>query len=579
MDKHTLKRILSYIKPLRWHVLGAVLCSIISVTLTLLAPILVGNSIDLMLGTGLVRFAEIGKIIIKLIIIIIAIALFQWLLSHITNIISYKTACSIRTQIFQKLNSVPLSYVDSRPHGDIMSRVINDVDSIGDGLLQGITQLFNGVVTIIGTLCFMLSINVEITAAVVVITPLSIFVATFIAKTSYKMFVEQAKTQGELSGYVEETVSNQKIVKSFSYEPRNIRHFEKINSRLYNCGVKAQFYSSLANPCTRFVNSLVYASVGVIGSLGAIYNGLLTVGQISCFLTYANQYTKPFNEITGVVTQIQNAFAAAQRVFDVMDTDSEINPEGDKKGLSVVGKIDFENVSFSYKPSVKLIQNLNLHVSPGEKVAIVGPTGCGKTTFINLLMRFYDINSGKIYIDDVNIADMSRETLRKNFGMVLQETWLYSGTIKENICYGKPHASDEEIIAAAKAAHAHNFIKRLPNGYDTVLSENGINLSQGQRQLISIARIMILDPPILILDEATSSIDTRTESQIQHAFAKLMRGKTSFVVAHRLSTIQNADVILVMNQGNIIEQGNHRELIEKNGFYAKLYTSQFSTDL
>ncbi len=549
-------------------------------------------------------------------------ALFQWLMSLCTNIVTQKTVKDLRTTAFNKINEVPLKYIDSNPHGDIINRVVNDIDLISDGLLQGFTQLFTGIVTIVGTLLFMLSINVSIALVVVLVTPLSLFVASFIAKKSHNSFKVQSATRGELSGYIEEMLGNQKVVKAFSYEDEAEEKFKEINARLYESGVKSQFYSSLTNPSTRFVNGIVYAAVGVIGALLAI-KGKLTIGDISCFLSYANQYTKPFNEISGVVTELQTAFASAKRVFNLLDelpetpedkdaislvkADGylEINnvnfsysenkklienlnlnnlldelpetPE-DKDAISLVkadGYLEINNVNFSYSENKKLIENLNLKVKPGNRIAIVGPTGCGKTTIINLLMRFYDVTSGEIKVDNTNIIHLTREGLRRNFGMVLQDTWLYSGTVKENIAYGKTDATDEEIIEAAKAAHAHNFIMRLPNGYDTLINDDGSNISQGQKQLLCIARVMLTKPPMLILDEATSSIDTRTEIYIQKAFDKMMEGRTSFIVAHRLSTIKEADLILVMNAGKIIEQGKHEQLLAANGFYANLYNSQF----
>lgn len=492
-----------------------------------------------------------------------------------TNIVTQKTVKDLRIASFSKINEVPLRYIDSNPHGDIINRVVNDIDLISDGLLQGFTQLFTGIVTIVGTLLFMLSINVSIALVVVLVTPLSLFVASFIAKKSHNSFKVQSATRGELSGYIEEMLGNQKVVKAFSYEDEAEEKFKEINARLYESGVKSQFYSSLTNPSTRFVNGIVYAAVGIIGALLAI-KGKLTIGDISCFLSYANQYTKPFNEISGVVTELQTAFASAKRVFNLLDELPE-TPE-DKDAISLVkadGYLEINNVNFSYSENKKLIENLNLKVKPGNRIAIVGPTGCGKTTIINLLMRFYDVTSGEIKVDNTNITHLTREGLRRNFGMVLQDTWLYSGTVKENIAYGKADATDEEIIEAAKAAHAHNFIMRLPNGYDTLINDDGSNISQGQKQLLCIARVMLTKPPMLILDEATSSIDTRTEIYIQKAFDKMMEGRTSFIVAHRLSTIKEADRILVMNAGKIIEQGKHEQLLAANGFYANLYNSQF----
>ena len=497
-------------------------------------------------------------------------------MSYCTNVITYRTVKDLRIQLFNKLSAVPLKFIDQTAHGNIINRVVNDIDQVSDGLLQGFTQLFTGVVTIVGTLLFMLFADPLITLVVVVLTPLSLFVASFIAKNSYKHFRNQTVTQGELTGYIEEMIGNQKLVKGFGYEERAEKKFGTINEKLYGQGQKAQFYSSLSNPCTRFVNAIVYAAVGIIGAISAIY-GRLTVGQISMFLSYANQYTKPFNEITGIVTQLQSAFASAQRVFAVLDEVPEIpdDPQALRK-TSCEGRVELSDVSFSYDPERPLIENLNLLAHPGNRIAIVGPTGCGKTTLINLLMRFYDVNEGAISVDGTDIRNITRNSLRGSYGMVLQESWLFSGTVRDNIAYGKPDATDEEVKAAAKAAHAHGFIRRLPNGYDTIIAEDGGNLSQGQRQLLCIARVMLVDPPMLILDEATSNIDTRTELYVQEAFQKMMEGRTSFIVAHRLSTIKNADTILVMDKGHIIEQGNHQELLHKRGFYYRLYNSQFA---
>ena len=575
MDKQVVKRLLKFTKPYIGYLIMALICALFSVTFTLLGPVLIGKGIDLIIGPNNVDFNGILKIIVILMATIILGALFQWLISLCTNIVTQKTVKDLRTTAFNKINEVPLRYIDSNPHGDIINRVVNDIDLISDGLLQGFTQLFTGIVTIVGTLLFMLSINVSIALVVVLVTPLSLFVASFIAKKSHNSFKVQSATRGELSGYIEEMLGNQKVVKAFSYEDEAEEKFKEINARLYESGVKSQFYSSLTNPSTRFVNGIVYAAVGVIGALLAI-KGKLTIGDISCFLSYANQYTKPFNEISGVVTELQTAFASAKRVFNLLDELPE-TPE-DKDAISLVkadGYLEINNVNFSYSENKKLIENLNLKVKPGNRIAIVGPTGCGKTTIINLLMRFYDVTSGEIKVDNTNITHLTREGLRRNFGMVLQDTWLYSGTVKENIAYGKVDATDEEIIEAAKAAHAHNFIMRLPNGYDTLINDDGSNISQGQKQLLCIARVMLTKPPMLILDEATSSIDTRTEIYIQKAFDKMMEGRTSFIVAHRLSTIKEADLILVMNAGKIIEQGKHEQLLAANGFYANLYNSQF----
>lgn len=575
MDKQVVKRLLKFTKPYIGYLVTALICALFSVTFTLLGPVLIGKGIDLIIGPNNVDFNGILKIIVILMATIILGALFQWLMSLCTNIVTQKTVKDLRTTAFNKINEVPLRYIDSNPHGDIINRVVNDIDLISDGLLQGFTQLFTGIVTIVGTLLFMLSINVSIALVVVLVTPLSLFVASFIAKKSHNSFRVQSATRGELSGYIEEILGNQKVVKAFSYEDEAEEKFKEINARLYESGVKSQFYSSLTNPSTRFVNGIVYAAVGVIGALLAI-KGKLTIGDISCFLSYANQYTKPFNEISGVVTELQTAFASAKRVFNLLDELPE-TPE-DRDAISLVkadGYLEINNVNFSYSENKKLIENLNLKVKPGNRIAIVGPTGCGKTTIINLLMRFYDVTSGEIKVDNTNITHLTREGLRRNFGMVLQDTWLYSGTVKENIAYGKADATDEEIIEAAKAAHAHNFIMRLPNGYNTLINDDGSNISQGQKQLLCIARVMLTKPPMLILDEATSSIDTRTEIYIQKAFDKMMEGRTSFIVAHRLSTIKEADLILVMNAGKIIEQGKHEQLLAANGFYANLYNSQF----
>ncbi|CUQ34571.1 ABC transporter [Clostridium paraputrificum] len=575
MDKQVVKRLLKFTKPYIGYLIMALICALFSVTFTLLGPVLIGKGIDLIIGPNNVDFNGILKIIVILMATIILGALFQWLMGLYTNIVTQKTVKDLRIASFSKINEVPLRYIDSNPHGDIINRVVNDIDLISDGLLQGFTQLFTGIVTIVGTLLFMLSINVSIALVVVLVTPLSLFVASFIAKKSHNSFKVQSATRGELSGYIEEMLGNQKVVKAFSYEDEAEEKFKEINARLYESGVKSQFYSSLTNPSTRFVNGIVYAAVGIIGALLAI-KGKLTIGDISCFLSYANQYTKPFNEISGVVTELQTAFASAKRVFNLLDELPE-TPE-DKDAISLVkadGYLEINNVNFSYSENKKLIENLNLKVKPGNRIAIIGPTGCGKTTIINLLMRFYDVTSGEIKVDNTNITHLTREGLRRNFGMVLQDTWLYSGTVKENIAYGKADATDEEIIEAAKAAHAHNFIMRLPNGYDTLINDDGSNISQGQKQLLCIARVMLTKPPMLILDEATSSIDTRTEIYIQKAFDKMMEGRTSFIVAHRLSTIKEADRILVMNAGKIIEQGKHEQLLAANGFYANLYNSQF----
>ncbi|EOR27077.1 putative ABC transporter ATP-binding protein [bioreactor metagenome] len=575
MNLPLLKRILKYTKPYNKYTILAFFTAVINITLTLFTPIIIGEGIDLLIGPGNVNFSKLFKILILLSITVIFSPILQLIMTRCTNIVSYKTIKDLRIDVFNKLNSLPLKYIDSTSHGNIMNGVINDIEIVSDGLLQGFSQLFTGVITIIGTLIFMLSINIKITLIVVIITPLSLFTASTIAKHCHSMFRKQSQVRGELSGYVEEMIGNQKIVKAFSFEDRSKQAFEDINKKLYTYGQKAQFYSALTNPCTRFVNGLVYAAVGIIGAISAI-NGTISIGQLSSFLSYANQYTKPFNEISGVITELQAAFTSASRVFKILDEKEETSDSKDSITLNTCeGYIDINDVSFSYSTDKSLIENFNLKVKPGSKIAIVGPTGCGKTTLINLLMRFYNINSGEIKIDGINIDNITRSSTRGLYGMVLQDTWLYSGTVKENIAYGKPDASLEEIISAAKNAHAHKFIMNLPKGYDTVLTDDS-SLSQGQKQLLCIARIMLSKPPMLILDEATSSIDTRTEIYIQKAFNKLMEGRTTFIVAHRLSTIREADLILVMNNGKVIEQGNHTELLNKGGFYANLYNSQFA---
>lgn len=569
-----LKRILSFTRAYSLYLLLALVSAVLSVAAVLRAPVLVGEAVDNILGAGNVNFPVIIKILIELAATVLIGAVFQWLMSLCTNKATCGTIRNMRVQTFRKLGAVPLKYIDGHAHGDIISRVVTDIDLISDGLLQGFTQLFTGIVTIAGTILFMLSINYKITLVVVLITPLSLFTASFIAKLSFGMFKEQSAVRGEMSGYIEEMVGNQKTVKTFGYEEKAQERFEEINARLLKCGTKAQFYSALTNPTTRFVNGLVFAAAGITGALSAV-SGTLTIGQLSCFLAYANQYTKPFNEITGVLTELQTAFASARRVFAVLDEPVE-SPDDMLPALEECdGTVELSGVDFSYNPDVRLIENLNLRVESGQRIAIVGPTGSGKTTLINLLMRFYDTDSGKILVSGTDIRTIKRNSLRRMFGMVLQETWLFSGTVRENIAYGKPDATDEEILAAAKSAHAHSFIKRLADGYDTMISEDGDNLSQGQKQLLCIARIMLTKPPMLILDEATSSIDTRTEVRIQRAFKTMMEGRTSFVVAHRLSTIRESDSILVMNGGKIVEQGNHTQLLEQDGFYAHLYNSQF----
>ncbi len=571
----TLSRLLAYTKPYRLFMLLALLCAVISVTLSLLTPILIGRAVDSIIGKGDVNFDQVKIILFQLAGAIVGSALFQWLMTFYTNRITFKTIKDLRTQAYGKLNKVPLKYIDQNSHGDIISRMVNDVDAVSDGLLQGFAQLFTGLVTIIGTIVFMLSIDVSIGLVVIFLTPLSLFVAAFISKAVYSKFSEQSKIKGEMSGLIEEMIGNQKVLKLYSYEGRSFERFKEINHRLHVCGVKAQFYSSLTNPSTRFVNGIVYAAVGIYGAFTAI-NGRISIGQLSSFLAYANQYTKPFNEISGVITELQSALASAQRVFALIDENTESSEEGLSDNLQGDGSVRIDQVDFSYREDTLLIQDLNLEVKPGERIAIVGPTGSGKTTIINLLMRFYDTSAGAIKVNGVDIKKVKRQALRRLYGMVLQETWLFHGTVRDNIAYGKDDASEEEIIAAAKAAYAHSFIKRLPKGYDTILSEDGGNISQGQKQLLCIARVMLMKPKMLILDEATSNIDTRTEIRIQKAFAKLMENRTSFIVAHRLSTIKEADLILVMNNGQVIEQGNHEDLLKQGGFYADLYNSQFA---
>lgn len=576
MKKSVVRRVLKYIKPYKGLLALAILSAIISVSLTLYIPVLTGNAIDNIIDKGNVNFENVLQIIIYIAVGVAGVAIFQWTMTYFTNVISYKTVRDLRRDVFCKFNDVPLSYIDTHSHGDLISRVINDVDAVGDGLSQMFLQLFSGIVTILGTMVFMFIIDWRIALAVIILTPLSLFVAAFIGKMTHNRFARQQQLQGDISSYVEEYVGNQRIVKAFSYEDRAFENFEKYNQELYTVGFKAQFAGALANPSTRFVNATVYAAVGIFGAITAIA-GTLSVGQLSCFLTYANQYTKPFNEVTGVLTQLQTAIAAAGRVFDVLDAEDEPKDKPDSiKVENCKGNVKIENVNFSYVKDKPLITNFSLDVKSGSHIAIVGPTGCGKTTFINLLMRFYDTDSGKISVDGVDIKDMERDELRKLYGMVLQDSWLFCGTIMENLKYGNPNATDEEVIEAAKAAYAHSFIRRMPDGYDTMISEGGGNLSQGQKQLLCIARAMLSNPTMLILDEATSSIDTLTEIRVQKAFAKIMQGRTSFVVAHRLSTIKESDVILVMRDGNIIEQGTHEEMLAKGGFYKKLYESQFA---
>ncbi len=576
LNKQILKKVLNHIGKYKIFLFFSIVLAAISVILTLYIPILTGQAVDCILGSGAVDFDGIWDILKKMAVIIVLTAVVQWVMNTCNNKIAYQVVRDVRDEAFKKLQILPLKYIDGHSHGDIVSRVIADVDQFSDGLLMGFTQLFTGVVTILGTLVFMFSINVPTTIVVVILTPLSFFIAGFIAKRTFSMSKLQSETRGEQTALIDEMIGNEKVVKAFGHEPQVMEKFTEINDRLQKASVKAIFFSSLTNPCTRFVNSLVYAGVGILGAFLAI-KGYISVGQLTSFLSYANQYTKPFNEISGVVTELQTALACAGRVFEFIEEEPQI-PEPDDAAVlrAPKGSITMKNVSFSYNPDQKLIQNFNLEVKPGQRVAIVGPTGCGKTTVINLLMRFYDVNSGSIQIDGIDIRNMTRKSLRESFGMVLQETWLHAGTIRENIVMGKPDATDDEVIAAAKAAHAHSFIKRLPMGYDTVITEDGGSLSQGQKQLLCITRVMLCLPPMLILDEATSSIDTRTEIKISQAFNTMMKGRTSFIVAHRLSTIREADIILVMKDGNIIEQGNHETLLRKEGgFYAKLYNSQF----
>lgn len=571
-----LRRLFSYAKPYRRYLIGALISSMISVTLSLLIPIFIGMAIDNIVGPGEVNFNGVLRNIIYLAIFIGGSTMFQWIMSYCTNEITFLTVKDLRSRVFDKLNYVPLEKIDNTSHGNIINTMVNDIDTISDGLLQGFTQLFSGVMTILGTIGFMLSINLGIGLLVIMLTPLSLFVAAFISRRTYSKFTEQTMIRGEMGGLIEELLGNQKIIKSFSYEDRSVGRFEEINSRLHECGVRAQFYSSLTNPSTRFVNGIVYASVGILGAFSAI-KGNITVGQLSSFLSYANQYTKPFNEISGVITELQSALASAKRVFAMIDIEPESSDEHLPSDIECDGRVKLSDVAFSYQKDIPLIEGLSLNVKPGSRIAIVGPTGSGKTTVINLLMRFYDVDKGNIEVSGVDINKMNRKTLRSMYGMVLQDTWLFEGTVWENIAYGSPEATKKDIIRAAKSSYAHGFIKRLLNGYDTVITQGGGNISQGQRQLLCIARVMLIRPPMLILDEATSNIDTRTEIHIQKAFAKLMKGRTSFIVAHRLSTIKKSDLILVMNQGRVIEQGSHEELLESKGFYHKLYNSQFGS--
>ena len=571
-----LRRILAFVRPHRLFLILGLLLALVHIALSLYAPVLTGDGIDLMLGAGRVDFTSLWPVLVRLAVVIALAAVAQWLMNLCINRVAFRTVRDIRVRALEQLESVPLKTIDAHSQGDLLSRVVTDVEQISDGLIMGFTQLFTGVVTIAGTLGFMLSINPLITLIVVFVTPLSLFVAKFVARKTHAMFTLQSETRGELTAVVDEMVGNQKLVKAFSYEARAEATFGEINERLRTCSVRAIFFSSLTNPSTRFVNGVVYAAVGVVGAFSAI-SGRISVGQLSCFLSYANQYTKPFNEISGVVTERLGARASARRTFEIIDAEPEVSDSGLPALTDSDGSVSFEHVYFSYDPEkLRLIEDLNLSVSPGAKIAIVGPTGCGKTTLINLLMRFYDVDSGCIRLSGHAVTEITRASLRAQYGMVLQETWLRAGTVRENIAYGRPDATDEEIVAAAKAAFAHSFIKRLPQGYDTYLSEDGGSLSAGEKQLLCIARVMLRLPPILILDEATSSIDTRTEIHIQRAFDKMTEGRTSFVVAHRLSTIRNADRILVMNAGRIVEQGRHDELLANGGFYAQLYNSQFA---
>ena len=574
----TLKKVLHYMKHYIPLLVLSIILATVSVSLTLYFPIITGKAIDLILAKGKVDFDGIIALAKQGVIVILITAVAQWVMNMANNRMTYNIVRDIRKDAFDKIEKLPFSYIDSHSHGDMVSRIIADVDTFADGLLMGFTQLFTGVATIVGTLLFMLSIHIKITLVVVILTPLSLFVASFIAKRTYSMFRLQSKTRGEQTALIEEMIGNQKVVQAFNHEDEALEEFDEINERLQKYSLRATFFSSIVNPSTRFINSIVYAAVGITGAFAVILTGgVFTVGNLSCFLSYANQYTKPFNEISGVVTELQNALACAARIFELIEEPSEIPDDADAYVLKEAdGTVDIDNVYFSYVPEQHLIEDFNLHVKPGQRIAIVGPTGCGKTTLINLLMRFYDTNSGKIEVSGHDIMHMTRQSLRANYGMVLQETWLKKGTIRDNICMGKPDATEEEMIAAAKASHAHSFIKRLPKGYDTMITEDGGNLSQGQKQLLCITRVMLCLPPMLILDEATSSIDTRTEIRIQKAFLTMMQGRTSFIVAHRLSTIREADVILVMKDGKIIEQGNHETLLAQNGFYAKLYNSQFA---
>ena len=576
-QRQTLGKVLRYIKKYWFYLAASIVMASVTVALTLYLPILTGRVIDLVIGKGQVDYTGVFAILKQMAVIIALTAAAQWIMNVCNNKMTYRIVQDIRNEAFQRIEILPLKYIDAHSYGEVVSRVIADVDQFADGLLMGFTQFFTGVITILGTLGFMLSVNVAITGVVVLVTPLSFFVAGFIAKKTFTMFKLQSETRGEQTALIEEMIGNQKVVQAFSHEDEALEEFDEINGRLQDCSLRAIFFSSITNPSTRFVNNLVYAGVAVTGAVYAIRGGI-SVGQLSCFLTYANQYTKPFNEISGVVTELQNALACAARIFALIEEEPQVPEKADAEVLrDVEGRVDLSHVAFSYVSEKQLITDFNLSVKPGQRVAIVGPTGCGKTTVINLLMRFYDVNEGKICVDGADIREVTRKSLRANYGMVLQETWLKAGTIRDNIVMGKPEATQEEIIAAAKASHAHSFIKRLPQGYDTPIGEDGGSLSQGQKQLLCITRVMLCLPPMLILDEATSSIDTRTEIRIQKAFATMMKGRTSFIVAHRLSTIREADVILVMKDGDIIEQGNHETVLAEKGFYAKLYESQFAS--
>lgn len=575
MDRKTLKRLLVYCRPYRMILMSILILSFLSVCLTLITPVLFGRAIDLLIGISRVDFDALWQQLLVIVVVIITVAGLQWILGQLTNKITYSITNDLRDRVFEKIHLLPLKYIDGHPHGDIIGRVINDIDLIGTGLLQSFTSLFTGMATIVGTIVIMCLINLSIAAVVIILTPLSLLVASLIVKRTHIYFKEQLELRGEMNGYIEEMIGNQRIIKAFNYEEINEERFKEINQRMHISGVKSQFYGALINPTTRIVNSLVYAAVGVFGAI-SVLNGHFSVGLLSSFLTYANQYTKPFNEISSVMTEMQTALAASQRVFALLDEPIERAVTNPQTINHIQGNVTLKNVSFSYDPKISLIENLNLEAKPGQTVAIVGKTGCGKTTLINLLMRFYDLNKGSISIDGINTLDMERDYLRRMYGMVLQESWIFKGTIKANIAYGKSDASDEEIIAAAKKARVHKFIMNLPQGYETMIDEDGGNISQGQKQLLCIARIMLTKPPMLILDEATSSIDTRTELQIQEAFDAMMEGRTTFIVAHRLSTIENADKILVMDKGQILEQGTHQELLMKRGYYYYLYNSQFN---